>query len=297
MRPTNFVSSLLLFTALSTAWPWPRSQPQREARREVAPAVQRRQTSFDLSFTGQQGNTATTKTSTKKTTTNGDASQSATGTKSGDGSKTTGKTTGKATDGNGKKTTAKTEYKTTKTYDNRLPAGGVSMITPNVFAGPQYYKIATEPGKDFLTFAWNYTSLSMTPSAIDILASCSQNSATYTIALNASITGPTQEVTWDIGKYQATATQPLLMATYTLIIHDAAADVTEQPRAGYLGTQSQFTFGMYIPQPYTPIADYVCATCSGAMSSMTRNTLGFMFGMAALTVVSFGWFGGVAGLW
>lgn len=220
-------------------------------------------------------------------------SSSASPTKSGGKSTTTGKNSNNS-DGN-KKTTQKSEYKTTKTFDNRLPAGGVSMITPNAIAGPQYYKIG-----DYVTYAWNYTSLSMTPSAVDILASCSLNSATYTIALNQSVSaGPdaTQAITWDTGKYQATATQPLLMATYTLIIYDAQSEVTAMPRAGYLGTWSQFTFGMYVPQPYTPIADYVCATCNGAMSTMTKHTMGFMAGMAVVTVLSFGWFGGVAGLW
>ena len=87
------------------------------------------------------------------------------------------------------------------------------------------------------------------------------------------------------------------MATYTLIVYDAASDISATPKAGYLGVYDQFTFGMYTPQPYTPIADYVCATCNGAMSSMTRHTVGFMVGMVAVTVLSFGWFGGVAGLW
>ncbi|KAK5169613.1 uncharacterized protein LTR77_005590 [Saxophila tyrrhenica] len=310
MRPSSFASSLLLFTAAASAWPWPPSWQPREtgavARRDTTWAIERRQqSSLALSLSTEQGNTATTEKSTEKSTkktTKGDdatqsASASATDTKSGDDSKTTGKTTGKSDDDDNKKTTKKTSYETTKTFDNRLPAGGVSMITPNVIAGPQYYKIASKPGQEYITFAWNYTSLSRTPSAIDILASCSQNSATYTISANASVTGPTQEVIWDVGKYQATATQPLLMATYTLVIHDAQADITASPRAGYLGTWNQFYFGMYLPQEYTPIADYVCATCSGAMSSMTRHTIWGMLGMAAVTVLSFGWFGGVAGLW
>lgn len=276
----------------------------------MGPAVERRQqSSSDLSFTGEQGNTATTEKSTKKTTQNdatsvsASASASPTNTKTGDNTKTTGKTTDKTTgketdsDSDNKKTTTRKTYASTKTFDPLLPAGGISMITPNVMAGPQYYRIVSTPGQEYITFKWNYTSLSATPSAVDVLASCSQNSATYTIAANASITGPTQEITWDVGKYQATATQPLLMATYTLIVLDAQAEITAAPRSGYLGTSSGFYFGMYIPQKYEGIKDYVCATCSGAVSSMTRHTVGFMVGMAGLTVLSFGWFGGVAGLW
>lgn len=120
------------------------------------------------------------------------------------------------------------------------------MITPNPFSGSQYYKIG-----DWVTFAWNYTSLSATPTAIDVLASCSKNSATYTIALNQSVK-ETGQVLWDTGAYQSSATVPLLTEVYTLIIYDADSSVSATARAGYLGTFEQFTFGMYSPQPYTP---------------------------------------------
>ena len=165
------------------------------------------------------------------------------------------------------------------------------MITPNAFAGAQYYKI-----QDYVTFAWNYTSLKATPTAVDILVSCSTNSGTYTIAMNQTITGHTQAVTWDTGKYQSTATLPLPVATYTLIIYDSDSSISSTPRAGYLGVYDQFTFGMYTPQPYTPIADYVCATCNSAMV-LERHTLSFLAGMVVVTVLSSVWFAGVAGLW
>ena len=158
-------------------------------------------------------------------------------------------------------------------------------------SGAQYYKI-----QDYVTFAWNFTSLSVTPTALDIMASCTTNSALYTIALNQSVSGATQAVTWDTGKYQSSATIPLLVATYTLVIYDSDGSVTDTPRAGYLGVFDQYTFGMYTPQPYTPIADFQCATCNGA-SAMERQTWKFLLGMVAVTVLSFGWFAGVAGLW
>ena len=303
MRPTSLISSLVLLAAATTAWPsWDESLEA--AKQEFAPILRRADASsskFDLSVTAVEGNTATT----KKTSTTGKSNGrgSATASASGSGSKTTAKGTGKssgksgATTGSGSatgsgKSSKQTKYETTKTFDERLPAGGVAMITPNSLSAAQYYKI-----KDYVTFAWNYTSLSITPSAVDVLASCSLNSATYTIAMNQSITGATQAVTWDTGAYQATATLPLLVETYTLIIHDAALDASATAKAGYLGTYEQFTFGMYTPQPYTPIQDYVCATCNSAMSSMERHTWRFMFGMVAITVLSFGWFAGVAGLW
>lgn len=264
---------------------------------------------FDLSFSGKQGNTATTEESSAAATSNGDATTtdnsdaSSTGS---DNSETTatGKQTGKTTDASktdssktGKSAKSTDQTKTSSTsIDARLPAGGLSMVTPNVYTS-RYYKIGTEAGKDFVTFAWNFTSLSVTPSAVDVLASCSLNSETYTIATNLTISHATQSVIWDTGKYQESATVPLLTETYTLIIHDAAKDVSATAGAGYLGTWSQFTFGMYTPQAYTPLSDWVCATCNGALSSTERQTLGFMFGMAGLTVLSFGWFTGAAGLW
>lgn len=249
--------------------------------------MQRRQdatSKFDLSYSGTQGNTATTIKSTAKSSENNSGSGSITAT--GSSSQATGKETGKGSSGN----QTHSSYETTKTFDARKPAGGVQMITPAALAASQYYKIA-----DYVTFAWNYTSLSITPSAVDILASCSENSATYTIAVNQSITGQTQAVTWDTGNYQSTASTPLLVATYTLIIYDADSSVSATAQAGYLGVYDQFTFGMYTPQPYTPISDYVCATCNAAMSSMERQTLGFMFGMVIVTILSFSWFAGVAG--
>ena len=121
------------------------------------------------------------------------------------------------------------------------------MVTPAVIAGPQYFKIG-----DHVTFAWNYTSLSVTPSAIDILASCAVNSQTYTIALNQSVEA-TGAVTWDTGAYQATADSRLATETYTLVVYDASEDVSATAQAGYLAVQDSYTFGMYVPQPYVPL--------------------------------------------
>jgi len=160
------------------------------------------------------------------------------------------------------------------------------MITPSVAAGEQYYKIG-----DFVTFAWNYTSLSATPTAINVMASCSANSQVYTITMNQTIANSTGAVTWDTGNYQATAVQnPLLTETYTLVIYDAASGISATAQAGYLAVYDSYTFGMYTPQPYTPLADFQCATCSGALSDMEKRALGMMFGMACLTVLSFTWF-------
>jgi len=168
------------------------------------------------------------------------------------------------------------------------------MMTPAVISGPQYYKIG-----DFVTFGWNYTSLEATPTAVNVLASCSANSEIYTLASNVTVANNTGAVTWDTGAYQATAVQnPLLTETYTLIIYDAASSISAQAQAGYLAVYNQYTFGMYSPQPYVPLSDFKCATCSGALGDLERRALGMMLGMGVLSVLSGLWFvGGLGIVW
>lgn len=128
------------------------------------------------------------------------------------------------------------------------------MITPAA-TSTTYYKIGND-----VTFVWNYTSLSVTPSYIDVVASCSLNSATYTLTQNMSVE-PTGTMIWDTGKYQSSATIPLLTATYTLFVYDASKSLDDTPKAGYLGSQIGYSFGMYIPQAYTPLNGKTCIPC------------------------------------
>ncbi|SMY20820.1 unnamed protein product [Zymoseptoria tritici ST99CH_1A5] len=297
MRPSDVLASVLLFSTACSAWP--KGWGQIEQIYNDLAHVEKRQEKFDLSYTGVQGNTATSTDENNSEETGSDQTASITGddaeataTETGDSTDTrrttgsgparqTGTRTGSGGNKNGTGTPA---------YDPRLPAGGVSMITPNALTS-QYYKI-----KDHVTFAWNYTSLSATPSAIDVLATIAGKDKLYTIAENLTVS-ETQTLVWDTGEFQASATEPLLTDKYTLIIYDAAGDISQTPKAGYLGVNKQFVFGMYSPQPYTPIADYVCATCSGALSTFEKQTILALCGMACLTVLSFGWFTGVAGLW
>lgn len=168
------------------------------------------------------------------------------------------------------------------------------MITPAVGDGEQYYKIG-----DFVTFRWNYTSLQATPTAVNIVATCKQNQQLYTIAMNQTITNATQAITWDTGAYQMTAASaPLIVNKYTLIIYDAESSISAISQAGYLAVYNQLTFGMYTPQPYVPLAEFVCVTCSGAFGEMERRALGMVVGVGALTVLSFTWFvGGTGVIW
>ena len=204
--------------------------------------------------------------------------------------KSSGSQSGSATGSqSGTKTTSKSS--SASVFDPRMPAGGASMVTPDAMSPSSYYKI-----NDQITFVWNYTSLSRDPKYVEVLATCTANNALYTIAANETFE-QTQTIVWDTGKYQATGTVPLLTETYTLIVHDAQKDVSATAQAGYFGTWKSFQFGMYEPRPYTPMADYVCATCSSAMSLMEKQTLGFLFSMVGVTVLTFGWFTGAAGLW
>lgn len=163
--------------------------------------------------------------------------------------KTKGSSETKATSGASKTNgdASKTTKKSSKTpaVDPRLPAGGVQMLTPATTAATTYYKVG-----DYVTFGWNYTSLSVTPSHIDVYVTCTANSATYTVANNASY-DPKGHAVWNTSA-DATGKAPLLTDQYTLVIHDAAKDVTAVASAGYLGAYDQFTFGMYTPQPYVP---------------------------------------------
>lgn len=101
-----------------------------------------------------------------------------------------------------------------------------------------------------MTFGWNYTSLIVKPSAIDVLATCTLNDATYTIASNMSFAK--SSVVWDTEKFAASGTAPLLTATYTLIIKEAGTEIDDVAKAGHLAPM-QHPFGMYKPQPYTPL--------------------------------------------
>jgi len=163
------------------------------------------------------------------------------------------------------------------------------MITPAA-TSTTYFKVGYNA-----TFVWNYTSLSVTPSAIDVVASCSLNSQTYTLTQNMSV-DPTGTFIWDTDKYQASQTISLLTATYTLFVYDANKSLDDTPEAGYLSGSIGYNFGMYRPESYTPLNEFKCATCSGAISDIQRQGLKFAVGMALITILSFTWFIGGAGL-
>jgi hypothetical protein len=159
-------------------------------------------------------------------------------------------------------------------------------MTPAITSGAQYYKIGNN-----ITFGWNYTSLLGSPTAVNVMATCTANNQLYTIAANQTVSNSTGLAVWDTGDYQATAvSDPLLTQTYTLIIYDAASSIDATAEPGYLAVYDQYTFGMYTPQPYVGIDGWVCATCSAGFGASERMALGLMVGMVGVTVLSFGWF-------
>ncbi|KAI0851777.1 hypothetical protein F5Y00DRAFT_229236 [Daldinia vernicosa] len=188
------------------------------------------------------------------------------------------------TTGKNGNSTAKTTH---STFDAQDGAGGVAMITPATTAGTTLYRIG-DPTP--ITWVWNYTSLQGTPTAIDVLVSCSTASATWTLTQNMTFK-PTATFTWDTEKYSESAVaSPLLVAQYTLLIYDADSSPDATAEAGYLAPFDGFTFGLYTSRPYQDLGEWKCATCSGALGDLERQALGFAITMSIITVFSFTWY-------
>ncbi|KAK2594236.1 hypothetical protein QQS21_008078 [Conoideocrella luteorostrata] len=207
------------------------------------------------------------------------------------GAKTTDLNTAKATQsGNGGKTGSGTSTATHTEFPVDSPPAGVSMQTPNTNLQPSgLYRM-----NDFITWSWNYTSLLGTPTAVDVIVSCSTASETWTLTANMSFETSVNYV-WDTKKQANDAKAPLLNAMYVLIVKDSAAEITQRPEAGYLGAYTGYTFGMYTTQAYTAYPDWTCpGSCSAASSIFDHRAVGLAVMMSAVTVLSFTWF--VSGL-
>ncbi|KAI1144515.1 hypothetical protein F5Y05DRAFT_29283 [Hypoxylon sp. FL0543] len=204
-----------------------------------------------------------------------------TNTKGGDGSTATGNSTTKATH---------------STFNPQDGAGGVAMITPATTDGTTLYRIG-DPTP--ITWVWNYTSLQGTPTAIDVLVSCSTATETWTLTQNMTFE-PTATFTWDTLNYsnsEDAIASPLLVAQYTLVIYDADSSPDATAEAGYLAPYDGFQFGLYTARPYQDLGEWKCATCSGALGAAERQALGLVISMSIITVLSFTWYvTGFAGL-
>jgi len=164
-----------------------------------------------------------------------------------------------------------------------LPAGGVVMQTPAVSDGSQYYKIG-----DYVTFGWNYTSLLVSPTAVNVQVYCSASAQYYDVASNVSIDDGT--VVWNTSQYIENRQIPFIQALYTLVIFDESnpGQATAAASAGYLEPYDRYSFAMYSPQPYTPLSSgFQCAVCSGASDIAVVKMI---LGLGLITSLSFTWF-------
>ncbi|RMJ08599.1 hypothetical protein BHE90_012731 [Fusarium euwallaceae] len=194
----------------------------------------------------------------------------------------TGKETGKK--GETGKTNTKDAKPTRTSYSFDVAAGGVNMQTPETLYQPTpLYKIG-----DYATFGWNYTSLKGTPTAIDVLVSCSANAETYTLAANTTFE-KNPSYTWDTGKQANDVNAPLVVGLYTLIIKDSDMGISDVPDPGYLSVARTFQFGMYTPRDYVPYSEWTCDVCNSA-PGLSHGGIAVVLSMTLVTIASFTWF-------
>ncbi|GKT87968.1 hypothetical protein CT0861_01894 [Colletotrichum tofieldiae] len=275
---------LAVFTPLASAWP--RWLP------DVDALVVRQNDESSAPAATETAATRTGATATPTATPTGTAEETRTG-----GARTTNLNTAKGSSetgtetGTGSRTGTKTGTSKSKStaFDETDPQGSVVMITPAATAQSiNLYKIG-----DFVTWGWNYTNLQATPTAIDVLVSCSSMAQTWTLTQNMSFAQPAS-LTWDSSVQKTDASAPLRNDEYTLIIYDAESSVSATAAPGYLGVSNSFKFGMYLPKEYTPLNEWNCAVCKSAAPSLNSKAVGMAVGMSMVTVASFTWF--VAGL-
>ncbi|KAJ8122220.1 hypothetical protein O1611_g9897 [Lasiodiplodia mahajangana] len=203
-----------------------------------------------------------------------------------DDSSSTGTATGTSTKGSSKTTKSSSSKHTS--FNALDPAGGVAMISPPTTSAMPLYRI---DNTDPITWKWNYTSLQGTPSAIDVLISCSKATASWTLTQNMTF-APTATFTWDSNKYQQEQIgNQLPVEQYTLLIYDADGSPTDTADPGYLAPYAGFQFGLYTSKPYSNLNEWKCVTCSAAPGGpLDRQALGFAVTMTMFTVLSFTWY-------
>lgn len=99
---------------------------------------------------------------------------------------------------------------------------------------------------------------SVQPKTLTVVASCAANGNTYPVGPTDGkqnvFDGNTTEVHWCPYEWQQVPGQPAFAAaSYTLKIYDERGDGTPR-KGGWLSPYSGTIFGMYLPQPYTPLA-------------------------------------------
>lgn len=264
---THLVVALAASTQLAAAWPqW---LPEKDA---LVVRQDDSETSAEAEASETGESTTRRQTTTPAPTQSSDEEEET-------GSRTSGRA--RQTDLNtGRVPTGSQTATRTTTIDPNAAAGNVVMMTPAVTdPGPRLYKIGNN-----VTFGWNYTNLLDPPTAVNVLASVSDVSRTWTLTQNMTWE-TTGAFIWETEEQANDVQSPLLTEEYTLVIYDADTEETDTPSPGKLGTFNTFKFGMYIPQEYVPFDKWVCPTCSAAPPSVDSKALGFALTMSVATVL------------
>ncbi|PVI07352.1 hypothetical protein DM02DRAFT_608890 [Periconia macrospinosa] len=239
MKPSQLLASVMAMSSLSAALPDAFSGSNALAEfKNVLVGRQDRSSQSSAAPTESAKSSDSKQSGSSSPTASGSATESAKESSSGDS-----KATDKDQSGSGSRTTSKP---TPTNFGPDVQPGGINMITPSAIAGSQLYKI-----DDQVTFVFNYTSLSISPTAVDVMATCTANQATYTIALNQSVEA-THTVVWDTKNYISDYpnSAPLLTENYQLMIYDSNSSVSAAPKPGYLAPYKMMSFAMYTKQPY-----------------------------------------------
>ncbi|KAG8165844.1 hypothetical protein KVR01_004396 [Diaporthe batatas] len=284
MKAAHLTTALLSLAPIASAYAWPEWLPELDAlvvRQDSESSASSPAPTATASASDDPAN-AGGNLNTAGITSSGD-SESATATDDASGS-ATGTASGTAKDRSS--TGSSKSSKTTASPNPDDPAGSAVIMTPQTTITSALYRIG-----EFVTLGWNYTNVQVTPTAVDVVISCTTASETWTLTSNMTYE-TSAALTWDTGAFQSDSAQkPLLVEQYIMYVYDADSSIGATAGPGELTPAAAMTFGLYTGQPYTPLASgWVCATCSGAMSSSERQALGFLVTVAAITVASFTWF-------
>ncbi|KAF7350331.1 hypothetical protein MVEN_01337600 [Mycena venus] len=143
---------------------------------------------------------------------------------------------------------------------------GFASITQPPQTATSFFKIAPN---QMITFAWNLTSVIVTPTSLTLSAVC-DNGNTYAVGPDESgrVAGTATSVVWDVYGYnQAHPGNQLGQASYTLHMWDDRGPTATQ-RAGYMSPNTALSFALYTPQAYTPLSSgWSCTGCNSALST------------------------------
>lgn len=123
------------------------------------------------------------------------------------------------------------------------PPGGIQLEYPGTSIATTYIKAG-----NMATFEWKYTSLSITPKSLNVMAYCTMNAMTYTVT---KIPAKQTKIVWDTAAWAKNNSVHFLTSMYALRIYDSHSNMSAIPRAGFLQPFS-YNFGIYEPQPYVP---------------------------------------------